>query len=585
MHYLLFYEVAEDYVSRRAQFRDAHLEQAWKASERGELVLAGALANPVDGAVLLFRGESPEVAEKFARADPYVTSGAVKRWYVREWTTVAGVDAATPVRPRGAGKTSLMILLLSLLTASGSRGQELRAGAAKAVITPDVHAGKVYMAGFGNNRVATGVHDDLYVRCLALAVGESRVTMCSADLIGLFYDDVLKVREKLRAQAPEVTHLIVASTHDHEGPDTLGLWGPTQFASGMDEQYMEGLDDKIAATAARTVHSLEGVRLALGRDDHPLLALLQSDNRPPYVKDPYLFVMRFTSSATRRSMATLVNWSDHPETLGDKNTEITADYPHWLCQYVEEHEGGTALFFDGSIGGLLSTLGDDVALQDPDSGEVAKDGTWKKAGLFGGTVGRLAERAVQSEETVHVDALVVRKAVIFAPLANDWFRVAGVMGIYKNRKPLYTEGKVDPSTAEKDLAGYGKFKYATGRDTQTEVDYLELLSKGRVVAEIATVPGEIYPELVNGGIMRYPGADYPNAPFEPVLREHLKSKYQFIFGLANDELGYIIPKAEWDNQPPWLLGKKDRWYGEINSAGPEIAGAVTRALVNLIDQQ
>lgn len=99
MHYLLFYEVADDYVARRAEFRTAHLEKAWQASERGELVLGGALANPVDGAVLLFQGDSPEVAEKFARADPYVTSGAVRRWYVREWTTVVGESAANPIRP------------------------------------------------------------------------------------------------------------------------------------------------------------------------------------------------------------------------------------------------------------------------------------------------------------------------------------------------------------------------------------------------------------------------------------------------------------------------------------------------------
>jgi heme-degrading monooxygenase HmoA/uncharacterized protein YciI len=99
VHYLLFYEVSEDYVSRRAEFRAAHLEKAWQASERGELVLGGALADPVDGAVLLFKGDSPEVAEKFARADPYVTSGVVKRWHVREWTTVAGEDAAKPMRP------------------------------------------------------------------------------------------------------------------------------------------------------------------------------------------------------------------------------------------------------------------------------------------------------------------------------------------------------------------------------------------------------------------------------------------------------------------------------------------------------
>jgi heme-degrading monooxygenase HmoA/uncharacterized protein YciI len=110
MHYLLFYEVGEDYVSRRAEFRDAHLEKAWKASERGELVLGGALANPIDGAVLLFKGDSPEVAERFARADPYVTSGAVKRWHVREWTTVAGEDSATPVRPNATASAKKAVL-------------------------------------------------------------------------------------------------------------------------------------------------------------------------------------------------------------------------------------------------------------------------------------------------------------------------------------------------------------------------------------------------------------------------------------------------------------------------------------------
>ena len=99
MHYLLFYEVTDDYLARRAQLRSAHLEKAWAASERGELVLGGAFANPVDGAVLLFTGDSPAVAESFARADPYVTQGLVRRWHVREWTTVAGKAAATPVRP------------------------------------------------------------------------------------------------------------------------------------------------------------------------------------------------------------------------------------------------------------------------------------------------------------------------------------------------------------------------------------------------------------------------------------------------------------------------------------------------------
>jgi hypothetical protein len=460
----------------------------------------------------------------------------------------------------------------------------LRAGAAKTTITPDVKAVKVYMAGFGNNRVATAVHDDLYARCLALAAGENTVAMCSADLIGLFYDDVLKIRTKVKAQAPETTHLIVASTHDHEGPDTMGLWGPTPLESGIDEAYLDWVDEQIAAAAVQAIHSLQPARLTLGRDEHPLLALLQDDSRPPYVKDPYLFVMRLVSTAGK-PIATLVNWSDHPETLGGKNTEITADYSHWLCRGVEEQLGGTAVFFDGSIGGLLSTLGDQVALQDPETGKIAKDDTWGKAELFGTTLGALAARAAKAGEEVEIDSLAVHKAVFFVPLMNDRFRVGGAMGIYKNRKQLYTDGKLDPSVGEKELPGYGKLKYALGKDMQTEVDYLQLLSRGKVMAEVSTIPGEIYPELINGGITRYPGADFSDAPFEPTLRAHLKSKYQFVFGLANDELGYIIPKAEWDDEAPWLQDKPTRWYGEINSVGPEISGAVMHALVGLIEQK
>lgn len=470
-----------------------------------------------------------------------------------------------------------------LITAAAAAAQGLRAGVAKATITPDVKAAKVYMAGFGNNRVATGVHDELYVRCLVLAAGDSKLAMCAVDLIGFFYDDVLKVRDKVKAQSPDVTHVIVASTHEHEGPDTMGLWGPTELQSGIDEKYMDWLDDRIASTAVEALRSLAPARMTLARDDHPLLALLQSDGRPPYVKDPYLLAMRLTSDPSGAPIATLINWSDHPETLGSRNTLITADYPHWLCNRTEEALGGTTVFFNGSIGGLLSTLGDDVALQDPDTGDVAKDGTWRKAELFGNLLGDLVVRAARSGSAVKVDRIVARSSVIYAPLDNDRFRIGGVLGIYAGRKQLYTDGKLDPTVSEKEFPGLGKFKYAAGADTRTEVDYLQFLDSGSLAAEIATVPGEIYPELVNGGITRYPGADYPDAPFEPTVRAHMKSGYPFVFGLANDELGYIIPKAEWDNQPPWLKNKKDRWYGEVNSAGEEVAGTVTRALVTLMD--
>ena len=98
-HFLLFYETESDYLARRAAFRDEHLRKAWAAHAKGDLVLGGALANPVDGAVLLFKCDSPGIAETFAREDPYVLNGLVRRWYVREWTTVAGDGAITPIRP------------------------------------------------------------------------------------------------------------------------------------------------------------------------------------------------------------------------------------------------------------------------------------------------------------------------------------------------------------------------------------------------------------------------------------------------------------------------------------------------------
>jgi uncharacterized protein len=99
MHYLLFYEFVPDYVTRRAPFRTAHLLAAWKAQERGELILAGAYDNPVDGAALLFRCNSVAVPERFVASDPYVIGGLVTRWHIREWATVVGKEATSPVRP------------------------------------------------------------------------------------------------------------------------------------------------------------------------------------------------------------------------------------------------------------------------------------------------------------------------------------------------------------------------------------------------------------------------------------------------------------------------------------------------------
>jgi uncharacterized protein YciI len=100
MHYLLFYDVVSDYAVKRTPYRGSHLEYAQKAVDRGELILGGALANPIDASILLFRASSPQVVEDFARGDPYVRNGVVTKWRVREWTTVIGKEAENRVPSR-----------------------------------------------------------------------------------------------------------------------------------------------------------------------------------------------------------------------------------------------------------------------------------------------------------------------------------------------------------------------------------------------------------------------------------------------------------------------------------------------------
>ncbi|SMO32592.1 YciI-like protein [Gracilimonas mengyeensis] len=97
-HFLLFYTLSPDYLEKRTKYRSVHLKMAWDAYERGDLIHGGALNDPADKAVLLFKGDTAEVAENFAKNDPYVQNGLVEKWEVREWTTVVGDEASQPVR-------------------------------------------------------------------------------------------------------------------------------------------------------------------------------------------------------------------------------------------------------------------------------------------------------------------------------------------------------------------------------------------------------------------------------------------------------------------------------------------------------
>ena len=113
----------------------------------------------------------------------------------------------------------------------------------------------------------------------------------------------------------------------------------------------------------------------------------------------------------------------------------------------------------------------------------------------------------------------------------------------------------------------------------TEVGYLRLGD-----AEVLLVPAEIYPELVLGGIQdpQDKGADFPGAPRERALFTLLRSEYKLVFGLAGDEIGYVIPRSQWDAKKPFAYGRAEDQYGEINSVGPSAAARLVEAFEALL---
>jgi hypothetical protein len=442
------------------------------------------------------------------------------------------------------GIVSFFAALLLALPATASA--ELRAGAAKTKVTPDLEKhGPIYLAGFGNNRRATGIHDDLYARCLALAVSSRPLVLCGVDSIGLFYDDVKRIREGIDAD------IVVAALHDHESPDTMGLWGPAQGQSGISEAYNTYVVEQTRAAIKEAIAGLQPARARLAKTHDPELDTFIDDDRPPIVHDSEVIALNITK-ADGAPLATLVNWANHPETLGSKNTLLTGDYSASVYRTLEEQLGGTAVFINGAVGGMQSPLGSKLP--------GLKDGTFEKADFIGKRVATLAAKAVKESRPVEIDGIWFAERIANIPLANPGFQAAAKANLYKGRKPVNPDGT-----------------------TSAPVGAIRLLDQGQPVLEIALVPGELYPELSVGGIVRYEGADFPDAPFEPAIkRDMMTAPYRMLFGLADDEIGYIIPKVEWDNEPPWLNGAPKRYYGEVNSVGPDAAPVITNTLKDLL---
>jgi hypothetical protein len=428
-------------------------------------------------------------------------------------------------------------------------------GFAKQAITPEVGERPVYLAGFGQNRLATGVHDELWARALALGDGRQKLAIVSVDLVGVFHADVQKARERLQRAVPGAA-LIVTSTHNHEGPDTMGLWGPSRFSTGVDRAYLERVRVAIADTAAQALSRLQPATLTLGKTRTPELI---EDGRLPRVIDDVLLAMQ-VRGADGSTLGSVVNWGSHPEAIGSRNTLVSSDYPHWLRRRMEEKLGGTSVFIVGSIGGLMTPLG--LKLSDAAGVPIPKD-SFAFAQAVGERAADAAVAALANGTPLESTALELRSSIVYVPLENSLFRLAAFLGVID--RPLYSHGR--PATA------------MFGNDLRTEIGYLRL---GEI--EALLVPAEIYPELVIGGIQEPPdpAADFKDAPREKTLYSFLKSEHRMVIGLANDEIGYVIPRRQWDVKAPFAYGRSKTQYGEVNSVGPSAAALLARAFERLL---
>lgn len=426
------------------------------------------------------------------------------------------------------------------------------------------HNGKFdgfWMAGFQNQRPAQGIHDDLWARAVVIDDGTTRLAMVSLDLIAFSNDNVIRVRQQIPASAG-VTYSMVCSTHQHEGPDMIGMWGPGDYTSGVNPEYLSFVQKQAAGAVLEAVNKLRPAKLVFAQDSEGAKPLV-NDTRPPQVFDSAIKIMQAIDSETNKTLGTLVVWGNHPEVLWSQNLQITSDYVHYLRQGLEKGVyhgdsliqkglGGTSVFINGCVGGLMTT-DPDHAIADPISGKLLKSATFEKSEAVGNTLALLSLKALKNGETITNSSLSLNAKTIEIPLDNQLFKLGIALGVLD--------------------AGYTRWGMM-----RTEI---ATFSVGP--ASFLCVPGEIYPEIIYGGIEAPQGQDVSTKPIEtPPLANLMSSKYKFILGLANDEIGYIVPKSQWDVKPPFTYQYKDNPYGEINSVGPETAPRLHDELMNML---
>jgi hypothetical protein len=455
------------------------------------------------------------------------------------------------------------------------------------------HTDPIYMAGFGT-REATGYHDRLWARGVVMGGPGGRVAIVALDVVGYFNNETETIRAMVSPESG-IDHAVIASTHQHEGPDTIGIYGPNEVATGIDFGYLDFINAAVADCIDEAAANLEEARLrslttnsdglSIGlddRDDELGVAdgkVLEGDAEAApategRIVNSSLPVIQVTKREPNEDgeypvLGTLVNFASHPESLGSDNTLITSDFPHYLRERLEAEYGSTAIFVSADLGVLQGPLWIDV--EDPMTEMPAERRTYRWAQVHGE---QLAERVIESIDPMQAgdDAPAISFAItapLPIPLANPYFRVAAATDVLNERRFLYTDGEPDESVVKPYPEPYQWIPQAAGEDLQTEVSAFRVGN-----ASFAAVPTELDPQRGN------------------VYRDAMtRAEHRFLIGLGNDHIGYQVPFDKWDNSchecfpDETFCDDPDPDCSTVfeNNVGPDVDPIVSDALLELID--
>jgi hypothetical protein len=396
----------------------------------------------------------------------------------------------------------------------------MRLGYAQTTISPSLER-PVYLAGFGQNRRAKSVHDDLYARALALSDGDTTLVLCALDLIGLFQNDVQALINQIHGDHPQA-EIVIACTHTHHGPDTMGLWGPDDRTRGVDPDYLDGLKEKVYQTILNSLTlDREVSALKMGSVHIPGVA---KNARDPEIVDDELTVLQFLSP-DQQPLLTLMDFPCHPEVLWEQNPHITSDYPGVLRRTVEAETSAACIFFSGALGGMMT----------PD----VENHSFDEAQEMGQLLAEAGLNILGEVESIQVrpSILKFRRQFFSFKLQNPLFKIA----IRRGLLPELREGR-GRASSETNLVQIGNCWWVT-------------------------VPGELLPKL---GL---------------AIKSQLESagaQVSGIIGLANDELGYILPKEDF-RYPLNPFNPKDHYEETMSiskEVGPKLMAAVEKLLAN-----